>query len=639
MSAIAGIVDFGGQCDILNQGTRMMKALEQFPSDRVGTWNEGRAFLGCHAQWITPESLLEELPYVNPECSLIITADAIIDNRDELFDRLHVERSLRGRITDSELILLGYQAWGEDVPKWLIGDFAFMIWDTKEQRLFGARDFSGSRTLYYSLQQDCFTFCTIMAPLLDLTKNRQVNEAWLADYLALSIMVDSVDVFSTVYRDIKQVPPSHSITVRQGKAMLVRYCESPSLEKPLLLKSNEEYEEAFRAVVHTAVSARMRTHHNIGAHLSGGLDSSLVASFAARALREENRILHTFSYVPVDDYIDWTSSSSIANEKPYIQSTVKHVGNIQDHYFSFPDKNPWSDIDEFLDVMEMPYKFYANSYWLKGIFEQAQQMGIGVLLNGQRGNWTVSWGPALDFQANLLKRLQWVRFAREFRMYSDNTGMSRKRMLQKIKRKLVPSDGKADLAQMLIDPGFANRTGVMERLRMHDADDARYSLMTRYEARNHQFEQLFFWNITGTYGSKLSLRHALWDRDPTNDLRVVKFCFSVPEEQYVQNGFGRALLRRASKDYLPDQIRLNQRTRGIQGADGIQRMAPSWGAFLQELQEMCGDSLVEGLLNVKLIQSAVEKMRSGPRLEFLYDIDFMHLMRGLIVYRFLKKTS
>ena len=92
------------------------------------------SFLGCHAQWITPESIGELLPFYDSERQCTITADAIIDNREELFERLQVERNKRKTMSDSQLILLAYYKWGEDAPKYLIGDFAFMIWDERERR-------------------------------------------------------------------------------------------------------------------------------------------------------------------------------------------------------------------------------------------------------------------------------------------------------------------------------------------------------------------------------------------------------------------------------------------------------------------------------------------------------------------------
>ncbi len=77
---------------------------------------------------------------------------------------------------------------------------------------------------------------------------------------------------STVYTSIEQIPPSHSITITQGKIHFHRY-SMLKVGKTLKLKSNEEYEEAFREVFQTAVSSRLRTYKEVGAHLSGGLDS------------------------------------------------------------------------------------------------------------------------------------------------------------------------------------------------------------------------------------------------------------------------------------------------------------------------------------------------------------------------------
>ena len=111
----------------------------------------------------------EQLPFYDYEMQCAITSDAIIDNRKELFERLQIESTYQKYITDSELILRAYYKWKEDAPKFLVGDFAFMIWDQKQQRLFGARDFSGSRTLYYHKSHEKFAFCTIIEPLLTLT--------------------------------------------------------------------------------------------------------------------------------------------------------------------------------------------------------------------------------------------------------------------------------------------------------------------------------------------------------------------------------------------------------------------------------------------------------------------------------------
>jgi asparagine synthase (glutamine-hydrolysing) len=638
MSAIAGIVDFNRTICVLEQGACIMRDLEKYPSDDVQIWHNESIFLGCHAQWITPESRYERMPYVDNERQLVITADAIIDNRDELFALLQVHYEQRTSMTDSELILRAYEHWGDQVTNYLVGDFAFMIWDMQRRVLFGARDFSGSRTLYYSRKGACFYFCTIINPLLNLSFNvTRLNEQWLAEFLAIPSMVDVTDIHSTVFQDIEQLPPSHRITISDSKISLVRYSTLPSGEQ-LRLKSNCEYEEAFHEVFRRAVTDRLRTHKMIGAHLSGGLDSGAVVSFAARELRKENKLLHTYSYVPVNGFVDWTPKSRVADERPYMESTVQYVGNITDHYLSFEDRNPYSDVDDWLEILEMPYKFFINSYWLKGMYEAAQGQEIGVLLSGQRGNATISWGSATEYQLSLLSKLKLVQFYQELYQYSRNRGVKRTRLMKRmIKKKLPFLKPIPTLEPRLIHDELAGKTQVYKRLQELHSDNLGTSTLSHSEHRKKQFEQLFYWNITGTFGSKLSLRYSLWDRDPTNDLRVVQFCLSLPEEQFVQQGWDRALIRRATKDYLPDIVRLNQRSRGIQGADGVYRMSPSWKSFIEELQHMSKDSAIDGLLNTGVITAAIEKIRYAPRPEYIFEVEFKLLMRSLIVYRFIKK--
>jgi asparagine synthase (glutamine-hydrolysing) len=643
MSAITGVVNFNQDHVDIEHGAGLMKALQKYPSDYVHTWNREKIFLGCHAQCITPESIEERLPYYDPERQLVITADAIIDNRQELFDRLQVEYAQRKNMPDSELILLAYRKWGEEAPKFLLGDFAFMIWDERKQLLFGARDFSGSRTLYFHRTKSRFAFCTIMEPLFTLPQiEKRLNEQWLAEFLAIPFTVDAINCSATVYENIEQIPPAHTISVVDGKVMFSRYCTLAAGEM-LKLKSNEEYEEAFRDVFQKAVTARLRTHRQVGAHLSGGLDSGSVASFAAKALGIENKRLHTFSYVPVDDFTDdWTPKSRFSDERPYIQSTVKYVGNITDNYLDFPGLSPLSEIDDWLETMEMPYKFFENSFWLKGIYEKAHQQGIGVLLNGQRGNWTISWGPAIDYQAELMKKLKWIRLYHELKLFSINMGVGRKRVLSIVSKKAFPSvtrmlsSKKEEQFPMLINPQFAERTNILGKLQGHGFDKTDYSHQSSYDIRKKQFEQLYSWSLNGTIGTKLSLRYSLWERDPTNDLNVIRFCLSVPEEQYVQNGLDRALIRRATVNYLPDNVRLNQRSRGVQGADGVHRMAPSWNVFINEIQQLIKDPKVSEYLNINEIKSALSKVQEAPKPEYVYEFGFRILMRSLIFSRFIK---
>lgn len=646
MSVIAGIYGNIGKEQLSEQGSRIMQAWAEQPADHVLAWQDEHAFLGSHNHWITPESVGALNPFHDKGRRRTIVADAIIDNRDELFDKLGVSRTERPQISDQELILQAYDKWGFETAAHLIGDFAFVIWDERAKRMYGARDFSGGRMLYYYWDHVQFRFCSMIEPLLKLPgTTRTLNEQWLAQYLAISTVVDAVSTDQTVYADVRQIPPAHYFVIEDGQLNIIRYCRLESTGM-LKLKSDGEYVEAFQDVFGQAVDARVRTGLGVGAQLSGGLDSGAVAGFAARRLREENRTLQTFSYVPVNDFVDYTSKWYISNERPYIEKTVAHIGDIQSHCLDFEGLDPYSDIDDMLNVMEMPYKFYSNSFWLKGIFKEASDRGIGVLLNGGRGNLSISWGDAIPYYARLLKRMRWMKLSEELRLRSYTIGSGRGFLLNITSKEAFPflkSKEKREAANQyhtIINPDFASRTEVYKLLREHgighsgwlDSGDA-------YKQKKNHFRELFHWNASNTLAAKLSGRYKLWKRDPTNDLRVIRFCLSLPEEQYVKQGMSRALIRRATKDVLPDSIRLNETVRGVQGADWLHRVLPNWQSFYEELQQIGRDKRMLELVDGRIVRGVLAGLKDGVRPEEAYGRDVNAAMYLMILYRFLQKTA
>ncbi len=642
MGAIYGIYNPNKQPVSKNYISQIVNALN-FPTDDIQIWHKENIFLGCHAQWITPESIDEQVPYYDYERQLTITADAIIDNREELFSKLNIDGEMKKIMPDSQLILLAYDKWGEDCPKHLVGDFAFVIWDENKKKLFGARDFSGSRTFYFHFNEQKFTFCTIINPLLNLPYvKKELNDQWLAEFLAISSVIEVVDTSITVFKGIEQLPPSHTITIIDDSVKLSRYNTLES-RAPIKLNSDQEYEEAFREVFQEAVKDRTRTHRQVGSHLSGGLDSGAVVSFAAKALRSKQKELHTFSYIPPNDFTDFTSKYRLANERPFIESTIKHVGGVNDNFLKFEDQSAYKDIDTFLEIMEGPYKFFENSIWLKGIFKEASKKNIGVLLNGGRGNLTVSWGPALEYYAILFKKMKWLRLTQEIDLYSNNMNVKKIRTLKYVLKMAYPSLNRISPSinkyesQILINENFAKKTGVYEKLKLHGIDENSSSIPDIYEARKSHFKELFHWNATNTLGTKLSLRYKLWKRDPTNDLRIIRFCLSVPENQYVQNGLDRALIRRSTKGYLPEKVRLNQLYRGVQGVDWVHRMISSWDMLIEELEQLSKDISIFDYLNEQVVKDAISKVKEGPKSEKAVDPYYRIALRSLIVYRFLKK--
>ncbi|MDQ3661541.1 MAG: asparagine synthetase B, partial [Actinomycetota bacterium] len=138
MSAIVGVFHPDGR--MVDRGTvgKMLESIAHRGPDGSGEWTEGSVGLGHRMLHTTPESLHEKLPLAKR--NFVITADARIDNREELLKALGFTDGPNKKVSDSELILGAYERWGERCPERLLGDFAFVVWDMRRRTVFCARD-------------------------------------------------------------------------------------------------------------------------------------------------------------------------------------------------------------------------------------------------------------------------------------------------------------------------------------------------------------------------------------------------------------------------------------------------------------------------------------------------------------------
>ncbi|CAM4140757.1 asparagine synthase-related protein [Paenibacillus alkaliterrae] len=640
MSVIAGVIQFDRSLHPTDGTAAFMEAVQQFPGNGFETWEDASVLLGCRSQWITPESVYERLPYWDEQSGLAITADAIIDNRWQLFEQLEVVRDRRSTMTDSELILLAYLKWGPETPRYLIGDFAFVIWDASRKLLYGARDQLASRTLYYYLSSNQFSFCSVIHPLFNLAGiDKRLCDERFAEFLAIPTLLDAVDVHTTYYADVLQLPPAHTFTLQEGKLTVAKY-GSLMPEKSLTLSSDDEYVEAFQEIFQESVRSRLRTFKQVGVTLSGGLDSGSVSGFAAGMLSQEGKSLQAFSYIPERDFKDWTPRNMFSDESPYIQSIVDYVGNIKANFLDFPRISPFTEIDEWIDSLEGPFKNFENAFWVKGIHEEAARQGVGVLLTGARGNYSISWGSAIGYYSLLLKKLQWLQLYREITKYGRQLGTGRKRIVRAIRQQVFPEKAAPFQPGVppIIQPDFARSSGVFEKLSQYDVGlkESTYQMLGE---REDYFSNQAVLSMQGTISAKSSYRLGIWERDVTSDVRLIKFCLSIPVEQFVKDGFGRSLIRRATKNILPDKVRLNQRTRGVQGMDWVHRIIPRWPSIEEELRTLCRDEQTSRYLNLTQVKESMSKVGSSIKPEQADDPHLKILMRSLIAYRFLKRLQ
>jgi asparagine synthase (glutamine-hydrolysing) len=262
--------------DLLGKMTRFMAFRGP---DAQQVWLNGEVGFGHTLLKTTWESDREQQP-CTLDGQVWITADARVDARVELMGKLESAGCSDVRqATDPELILHAYQVWGEESPKQLLGDFAFVIWDGRRHLLFCARDHFGVKHLFYA-EAGKSLLCgnTLNCLRLDPEVSDQLNDLSIADFLLFDCNQDPA---TTSFAGIQRLPPGHSLVCTETTLRISRYWSLPVEE--IRYKRAYDYVDRFIELFGEAVKDRIRTD-KLTVSMSGGRDSTLIAAYANRAL-------------------------------------------------------------------------------------------------------------------------------------------------------------------------------------------------------------------------------------------------------------------------------------------------------------------------------------------------------------------
>jgi asparagine synthase (glutamine-hydrolysing) len=183
-------------------------------------------------------------------------------------DRFHTS-------SDTEVILRAYRQWGEGCLQRLRGMFAFALWDEETQTLFAARDRFGIKPLYYTVVDDVLYFASEVKALLPFVPNVATDLDGLADYLTFQFPLAG----KTLFEGVQELLPGHFLRVRNGTLETQRYWEV--YFEPDFDHTGDYYERRTQELLADSISLHLRADVPIGSYLSGGLDSSIIASLAS----------------------------------------------------------------------------------------------------------------------------------------------------------------------------------------------------------------------------------------------------------------------------------------------------------------------------------------------------------------------
>lgn len=255
--------------------SEMMDRIKHRGPDAEGKYIDDGIALGHRRLSIIDVSNSGDQPIFNEDKSLVIVFNGEIYNYKEIREKLLATGHIFATNTDTEVLIHGYEEYGEKLLDMVRGMFAFVIWDKNKQELFGARDFFGIKPLYYVQMNGCFMFgseikCFLPHPCF----KKELNTAALENYLTFQYSAADETFFKGVFK----LPPAHWFKYSGGKLTIKKYWDVhfEADTQPTL----KDWVYSISDTFHDSVEAHKIADVEVGSFLSSGVDSSYVAAIA-----------------------------------------------------------------------------------------------------------------------------------------------------------------------------------------------------------------------------------------------------------------------------------------------------------------------------------------------------------------------
>lgn len=544
MSGLAGIFHLDGQTVQTDRLQAMVTSMPHRGPDGCQTHSFGQAGLGYLAMYTTPESVEEIQPWSDESGEIWAVFDGRLDNRGEL-QALARARGIEIRNpSDVELVLRTFQILGPGFAKRLLGDFAILIWDALSGRLIGARDIVAERPFYYSqVGKTIFVASEIQALLTQPEISTEPNIAMVSEHLADRVL--STD--ETLYRSIRKLPPAHLLLASSNGITVERYWEiDPANE--VRYRSDDEYAAHFRDLFEQAVDCRLRSIGPVAADLSGGLDSSSIASMIEDLRRRGKAPPNGI------EFISMVFPNQPCDESRWISAVVDRLGirSTQVEPTRLESARCRQQADFYRDLPD-----YPNGTMADGLRLVARDRGCRVRLTGLGGDEWLAGSPR--HTTDHIRRLQMIRLVRQFAADRSLLESSFLGHLRRSIAPLFPAQLRNTLHTVLrrnsvpkwIGPALRDDREIIERLnrpagisryRSHAQTDIASLLDEGFAIHRAEMEE----RAASAFGLDL--------REPLNDRRIVEFGLAIPEEQRWLGRDRKLVLRRAMADLLPDEL-------------------------------------------------------------------------------------
>lgn len=502
--------------------------------DEQQVWIDGPVGLGHTLFRTTDEANYEKQP-ATLDNEVWIAGCIRIDARADLIRELGLQREIRlAQTPDSHLVLWAYEAWGEECPERLSGDFSFAIWDRRKQTLFCARDRFGMRQLVYAHQGDTF----IVSNSIDCIRRHPLVSSHLCDDAIGDFLLFGDSRWGsrirTSFSDIEALEPAHCFSVTQRSKRNWRYWEIPTNIPILHYRKNSDYIEHFSDILKVSVNDRIRTR-DISIYLSGGMDSSSLAATICALKNEQSQPIDLHAATVIYDSIHPSDEKRFVDEvSAFLNLETLHI-----------DAGMYPLMSR-AEPTTFPLELYQPNLWLD--LQRYAGQKSRVVLNGDGGDEVMAFTSVraalqgVHVPAALACIFQ---LKHKYGLYPP-LGFGLKKAANTIFRQ---SGG---LTTPYPYPGWINPE-LEERLGLKDRWTRLWSTAAEntenHNARIYQGIQTPDWNTDDKYMcSRFTLPE---ERSPFLDTRLVNFMVSLPALPWL---FNKHILRTCMAGQLPVNV-------------------------------------------------------------------------------------
>ncbi len=477
-------------------------------------------------------------PKYNDDKSIIVIYNGEIYNYRELREQLKKKNHKFSTESDTEVIVRGYEEWGDQCFDRFNGMFAIALYDKNKHKLILVRDHFGIKPLYYSIIGQKLIFCSEIKPIVSSDLIKKVpNDKTIYRYLKYRVHDDQPETF---FANVKKLMPGEMLTVDKNGIQIKSFTnlqEELKNFKPKKINPTDSTVKEFKEKFINAVKLRLISDVPVGTCLSGGLDSSTVVSAINQLLKK--KIQESNSIGKIQQTFSAVFPGYSNDEERYIDDLLKETSRVRNFKVKPQARTFIKELEEFVKVQEEP-TISTGPYAQYKVMEEAAKH-VTVVLDGQGSDEMLAGYDPYFFVylKQLINEKNYFKFIAELFFARDIVFKYLQLKLRSffgLRREIEP--------EKVLNSNFTTKYS-----------NEKFKIINN-NLRQRLIKDVFYNSLPSLlrYEDKNSMKFSIEGRVPFLDTNLIKFIFSLPDRYFINNGWNKKILRAGFTALLPKSI-------------------------------------------------------------------------------------